>query len=820
MTATITETALDTGRKIHAKTANAHRIAAILDVPPGLQTSATAGMIITLGMALAPNTRWKEKSVTVKRLRRVASNDSIPRPRPLHYMAANLLDAIDARGTGTLSDSFQHQAQLCREQTADTAAALEQLTPMREETSVFHTTGPAATLMAHLTVPGHLDWSKPASLAALTIADYACGHGALLASVYQRARDLHRAAGGDPARLHSQMMENNITGTDISAAATALTVENLACLEPNRGFAKTRIAQLPHGPTADGGEPRLGALDLLTSEEIQLHAIASKGHTVPLPPEAYAPDSQQIIVMNPPFTRHILNHGQENPSEAEPHQTGSQQLLQRVANTCQTTFMEGLAHPMAILALRNTAPGGNVGLILPLSAASGATPPPQYDGKLPRGWTAFRHRVLNEFANITVITSAHYSDRGNAFSNDTTIAEAMITATKLTPGQPPPRTVTFVNIHRMPATPEEAQSLASRIKSARSPMQPGDIAALPPGPGPSGHLYCRTIAPGTPWNGARKLAPDTVLAADALAQGRTKCGPTIPMTTLGQLAHISQCHDARTTYGRTSPASGEIHNWLMEGHNCATDTKMAGRAPTPLGDPAPSTRLKHAASRLQVSDNTRLNSQPTTACITPHPTVAGKGWAAVKTRRADYEKPLALWLNTTMGLITYWSASNQTQNGRCYASLTALKNLPVPDLRQMRQKQVDRMNAIFDGMAHLELMPASHAWHDPVRLDIDRLTLETLLDGEGTSGPSLAATRTKWCLEPTVQGRKGLAETDRSSMAALRKEAQTAERATAKPTLHIHQECLTAAMSQSPTAPDAVCSHCRHQLNPPHTAAP
>ena len=211
MTATITETALDTGRKIHAKTANAHRIAAILDVPPGLQTSAIAGMIITLGMALAPNTRWKEKSVTVKRLRRVASNDSIPRPRPLHYMAANLLDAIDARGTGTLSDSFQHQAQLCREQTADTAAALEQLTPMREETSVFHTTGPAATLMAHLTVPGHLDWSKPASLAALTITDYACGHGALLASVYQRARDLHRAAGGDPARLHSQMMEKGIT---------------------------------------------------------------------------------------------------------------------------------------------------------------------------------------------------------------------------------------------------------------------------------------------------------------------------------------------------------------------------------------------------------------------------------------------------------------------------------------------------------------------------------------------------------------------------------------------------------------------------------
>ena len=208
-----------------------------------------------------------------------------------------------------------------------------------------------------------------------------------------------------------------------------------------------------------------------------------------------------------------------------------------------------------------------------------------------------------------------------------------------------------------------------------------------------------------------------------------------------------------------------------------------------------------------MSDTIRWNSQPTLACLLDRPAIAGKGWNAIATRRPEHQKALALWLNSSMGMITYWFRANATQHGRSFSPISILQQLPVPDLRQLRTAQLRRLADAYVAMAHLVLQPASEAWRDPVRQQLDRTVLEILTDGEGTAGPSLHAARAKWCLEPTVQGRKGLSTAYKYVLATLRDEAEAAERATARPTVHIHQDCLT--------EPRSACPHCRRALNLP-----
>ena len=295
MSNAIIETALDTGEKIQARAPNSQNVAPILLTPPSLESSATAGMIISLGMALSPPRTWKGKSLAHNRLRRTAL--STHQPRPLLHMAADLLNAIDTRGHNCIASSLQRQADICREQIEESAAALEQLNPLRNQNSAYYSSDAAATLMAHLAVPEELDWTDPATLTNLSMADYACGHGALLTAAYQRARELHSLAGGDPAPLHSHMMEQCITATDISPTALAMTVEHLTRIQPDQPVGRTRTARLPnsHDP-AEGEQPRHGALDLLIHDQLPPGSI-------PLPPDAYKPGTQQLVLINPPFGR-------------------------------------------------------------------------------------------------------------------------------------------------------------------------------------------------------------------------------------------------------------------------------------------------------------------------------------------------------------------------------------------------------------------------------------------------------------------------------------------------------------------------------------
>ena len=95
----------------------------------------------------------------------------------------------------------------------------------------------------------YIDWSDPQAIANLRVGDFACGTGALLSAVYEQIATRHEQAGGNPAALHTAMMEDVL-----STAATSCPPPSTSPAPPSpAGSPPSALAALASTtcPTAD-----------------------------------------------------------------------------------------------------------------------------------------------------------------------------------------------------------------------------------------------------------------------------------------------------------------------------------------------------------------------------------------------------------------------------------------------------------------------------------------------------------------------------------------------------------------------------------------
>ena len=163
------------------------------------------------------------------------------------------------------------------------------------------------------------------------------------------------------------------------------------------------------------------------------------------------------------------------------------------------------------------------------------------------------------------------------------------------------------------------------------------------------------------------------------------------------------------------------------------------------------------AGRLHVNLDFQLNSQPLGACMTPVPTLGGRAWPSFaptpddSLRKEDWEKALAVWLNTTPGLISRWWVSTRQQRGRACLTVTTLGSVPVLDLRAVSPAT---LAGIFERFAARDLLPANEAYRDLVRCELDEAVLCEVLGLPESILDPLATVREQWCAEPSVHGGK------------------------------------------------------------------
>ena len=729
-------------------------------------------------------------------------------------LVAALPGAVASEVLDRLVDVAEGMAGLGAVTTGDLAGQMfGRLISDRKFLATFYTQPASATLLAELAV-GRLtcEFGSRPDVAGLRLADLACGTGALLSAAYRAVAARYRRSGGDDEALHAEMMEDCLIGADIMPAATHLTASMLSGVHPSVPFGNTRVYTMPYGRQSPLRPIAIGSLELLGSEQVLSlfgtgRSVASgEGERSPeeLGSEADVPDaSLDMVIMNPPFTR-STNHegaaaGVPRPAFAgfDTSESEQRQMAARLDDiyrgmACRAGHGNaGLASNFVDLAHAKVKPSGVVAFVLPAAVAGGGA------------WQATRDILRSGYTRALVVTIASAGSTDRAFSADTSMAEALVVATRRTDPEfvPGDDAVVWVSLEERPrdgvAAAETARAITEAAGTAMEVATATAAAEHSPGSGKAGTIGrtsgklqlgdevigCYVLG-GWGDGGCVGVAnPDVIEAAAALAQGVLRLPglddrhmPLVPLAELGErgLYHLDVAGPALSKAGvPRGPFDIDPLPWnealpsypVLWSHDADRERRLTV-PPDSQGTVRPGRREQAlavwaTATRLHINLDYRLNSQSLACCLTPGKSVGGRAWPNYRLdgdddgEVAQREKLTALWMNTTLGLIGFWWLGTRQQQGRAVLTITRLGDLLVVDPRQLVPDQMDRASEIFDELAGRDFRPAHEAVDDPVRRRLDEAVLGEILGLSGEVLDRLEVLRSQWCAEPSVHGGKG-----------------------------------------------------------------
>ena len=140
--------------------------------------------------------------------------------------------------------------------------------------------------------------------------------------------------------------------------------------------------------------------------------------------------------------------------------------------------------------------------------------------------------------------------------------------------------------------------------------------------------------------------------------------------------------------------------------------------------------------------------------ITSEPCIGGRAWPSFILEDAAWEQAVALWLNTTLGLVGFWWVGTRQQQGRANLTVSRLTELVTVDPRKLNSEQLATAGDIFDLFKDRAMLPANEAYRDEVRQELDEAVLNGLLGFSTDILAPLGILRSQWCEEPSVHGGK------------------------------------------------------------------
>ena len=652
----------------------------------------------------------------------------------------------------------------------------------RKFLATFYTLPNSAALLAEIAVPDlDVDWGDASAVQDLRMGDLACGTGALLLAAYHGALARHRHAGRDDAKLHAKMMERTLVAADIMPAATHLTASNLSGTHPGTTFQRTCVYTMPYGRQPEEQELpiAIGSLDLLDEGQDtmalfgtgQRQARGDRGEEGDVDVRVDIPHRcLDLAIMNPPFTR-PTNHESTTvpvPSFAgfdtkEDEQRDMSKRLREIGRQMDSRVGNGnagLASYFLDLAHAKTRPGGVIALVLPASFSQGGS------------WEAARELIEAEYKDVVVVAMAATGSTDRAFSADTGMAEVLLVAKKRKHGERADRSALFANLSQRPKSLLEATDVARAIRELpRSGARAGWLLV-----GDSSVAGCYVRDTLTDSGAAGLSNPKLASALLALSAGklrlpREKEAFDVPITTLFELGERGPLHRDISGWSsqgaprgpwdivdlsgaETPPTYPALWAHRAERERClVVEPDRAGRVREGCENAAVD-RWSSAASQLHFNLDFQINSQSLAACLTPEPVIGGRAWPSFLLDHTDWEKPIILWANTTLGLMSFWWKGSRQHQGRASTTLTRLPQLAVLDPRALSVKQMEEARKIFAEFRQRPFLPANEAYRDPVRADLDWAVLSRLLGLPDGIQDSLRLLRDQWCAEPSVHGGK------------------------------------------------------------------
>ena len=195
---------------------------------------------------------------------------------------------------------------------------------------------------------------------------------------------------------------------------------------------------------------------------------------------------------------------------------------------------------------------------------------------------------------------------------------------------------------------------------------------------------------------------------------------------------------------------------MVENHNTEQRKRMVAgpdKYLAPLAEPRPGRKLKAVeqlwpkAGRLLVSERLRLDTTRVVA-MRSDTRVLSNVWWPVRVEDEGTEKALAVWLNSSLGLLTILAQRTSTEGGWVAMKKADLEELPVLDVRQLSPSQVLAMSDLFDEMLEAEFERLPGMANCQARRALDQGISRIL------GLPDLATLRTLLASEPVVSNRR------------------------------------------------------------------
>ena len=738
---------------------------------------------------------------------------------PIFHVAKELLLQIPASTASSMLERMASTADGMIEATRHNDIAgtvFQRLIADRKTLKTYYTTPEATTLLTHLAIPDDLDWADPESLKQYRIADYACGSGGIMLAAYQRVRDLHRLHGGNPDDHHAYMMKDCLTACDIMPAAVHLTASLLSSVSPTVPYESTRCILFPFGGQRktdrngqlvmdDNGNPvkvtnskgnpmvNLGSIALLNLNGPKLQTVLPLDEQAALGAHGerrgleviMAPVSQSLVAMNPPFTRSTKHAPFGSTDHVEPknpafaafgttdaEQSEMKQLERRLGRNTISDGNAGLGTTFTAIANNMVRSGGCIALILPTSAMMGGSHDAEHDQLY--SWLPLRNLLHDHYDQIVVVSIAQPDKKSSAFSADSDFADCMVIARRIPTGAAPSRRAHFVNLKAVPSTKLEAQETARAIKRAiANTTEPNTWSRVEIGDEEIGFVSYEDVIHSRKWTTVRISDATLIERAKKLAKGELHLPQRadsieIPITKAGSIVQVGPVH--RDITGRTNSPFNKrdeyksTHAYPMrwnhdkKGQNSQS---MMLVKPDSHGevrqnqDEAAEQMRNDFATHLHINQDFQFNANATAAAFTELASLGGRAWPTARMASEKHEKSLCVWLNSTLGLTSYWLESNRNQDGRGGLTVTAIPDIPVLDVTKISTTQLDAAVKIFDDLQEQTLLPGNEAWRDPVRQELDRRLFNEVLGLDDKAVEQLGILRRQWCSEPTVTSTKG-----------------------------------------------------------------
>jgi hypothetical protein len=606
----------------------------------------------------------------------------------------------------------------------------------------FYTMVPSATLLLRLAMKPedwNIDWANPEQISKLRIADLACGTGTLLKAALESAIDNHVVACAESGErvdlnsVHEVLVENVLIGLDVLPFAVHLAATTLALHSPEVPFKQMQLYNLPLGaPSPDSA--RLGSIDLLKKRTITVQSdlfggiqgperVTGKGDFN----ENLSLRSLDLCVMNPPFTRSVggnLLFGSSPPDERDRMQKALKDLL--LDEKVKANATAGLGSVFVALGDSLLGREGRLALVLPKSLLSGIA------------WEETRELLESRY-NIQYVVVSHEPDHWN-FSENTELSEVLLVATKRG-GDRRRHETAFVNLWRRPRNTVEALTCSNLILSTTpaSLDEKSGVAELSSGLVKYGELIS---VPPSSWSRATAFAQtDLNRVAHHLAQGKIQLPGknvkiSIPLVELGSMADVGP--DRRDIFDgfdisnhfTSYPALWGHDSEAMQTIGLNTNKFLVPLAKAKAGRPL--RRLDDLwpkASTLMISERLWLNTYRLVAAIVEKPALSNVWWPTkFRTTRRTYalEKGLAIWLNSTLGLIMALTYRGDTRGAWVQLKKPVLARLPVLDVEHLSSKQLELLSATYDAVRSKPLETFARCDSDRTRIEIDNGLKETL----------------------------------------------------------------------------------------------